>query len=251
MDIKIVGVIPSRFASSRFPGKPLAMIHGKPMIQHVYERAASCGILSKVVVATDHDEIFNCVKSFGGEVMMTASTHQSGTDRCAEIMQKLAGNGEEFDVLVNIQGDEPFIDPIQITKLAECFLEPKTDIATLVKQINDIDELLSPNTVKAVLNKNSKALYFSRQPLPYCRSEEDPSKWLEKGTYYKHIGIYAYRTNVLEEITQLPLSVLEKSESLEQLRWLDNGYEIYVSQTDIEGLSVDTPEDLEKLLGNS
>ena len=181
--------------------------------------------------------------------MMTSETHQSGTDRCAEVVDILKDQSQ-YDIIVNIQGDEPFVNPIQIESLVACFQNDKADIATLVKRIKDSDELVNPNVVKAVVSNQSRALYFSRQCIPFIRAEKDATKWIEQSKYYKHIGVYAYRSNVLEEITRLPMSTLEKAESLEQLRWLDNGYDIYISETDIEALSVDTPEDLEELLKN-
>ncbi len=239
-----MGIIPSRYASSRFYGKPLVDIFGKTMIQRVYEQAKKANALNDVVVATDDERIFNTVKDFGGNVVYTSTNHQSGTDRCAEVLSKI---NENYDVVVNIQGDEPFIAPEQIDLLCSCFTNKQTEIATLIKKIKDSNELFNPNRIKVVCNKNLQALYFSRQAIPF-QLNVNPENWLNNHTYYRHIGIYAYRSNVLKEITQLPLGNLEKSESLEQLRWLENGYSIYVKETSIETPNIDTPEDLEFIL---
>lgn len=242
--MKIVGIIPARFASTRFPGKPLALLGGKYIIDRVYHRVK--GVLDRVVVATDDDRIADAVRSFGGEVIMTGTHHKSGTDRIMEAYTKL---NEEYDVIVNIQGDEPFIHPTQITSLCECFTDSSVDIATLVKPFTPQDgwvALENPNSPKVVVDKNMHALYFSRSVIPYMRGENDKEQWLTKHTYYKHIGMYAYRANVLKVITSLPQSSLEVAESLEQLRWLENGYTIKVGITDIETIGIDTPEDLQK-----
>ena len=240
--MKILGIIPARYASSRFPGKPLVDIGGKTMIQRVYEQAKKCRSLSEVIVATDDDRIFNHVNGFGGVAVMTGANHQSGTDRCAEVARLYPG----YEVIINIQGDEPFIDPEQITKLTACFNDPDTQLATLVKRILTEQELHNANSPKVVINKLSEAIYFSRATLPHVRGQE-PENWLEFHTFYKHIGIYGYRADVLQLITKLPLSPLEKAESLEQLRWIDNGYRIKVAETELETHAVDVPEDLEKL----
>lgn len=240
---KMLGIIPARFASTRFPGKPLIDIHGKSMIQRVYERAKTASSLADLVVATDDERILEHVKEFGGKVIMTANTHQSGTDRCAEVAAKMS----DFDVVINIQGDEPFIINSQIDLLAGCFTDESIELATLVKEIVNVDELNNPNSPKVILNTRSEAIYFSRTAIPYVRGAaiED---LLDRHTFFKHIGIYGYRTDVLKEITSLPVSSLEKAESLEQLRWLENGYRIKVAVTDLETKAIDTPEDLQTIL---
>ncbi|RKR83894.1 3-deoxy-manno-octulosonate cytidylyltransferase (CMP-KDO synthetase) [Mucilaginibacter gracilis] len=243
--MKILGIIPARYASTRFPGKPLVDINGKSMIQRVYEQAKKCDTLTEVIVATDDERIFTHVQQFGGVAVMTAQTHQSGTDRCAEV----AGAHPEYQVIINIQGDEPFIDPQQIAKVASCFDEPDTQLATLVKKIQTTEELYNFSSPKVILNKNSEAIYFSRSPLPHVRGSE-PQQWLYHYTYYKHIGIYGYRSDILQQVTILPVSSLEKAESLEQLRWIENGYRIKVAETELETYAIDTPEDLTKLLKN-
>jgi len=235
----ILGIIPARYASSRFPGKPLVDIAGKSMIQRVYEQAKKCVDLSEVIVATDDTRIYDHVLNFGGVAVMTAGTHQSGTDRCAEV----ALQHPQYNVIINIQGDEPYIDPEQISKLAACFNNTETQIATLVKKVKSIDELLNPNSPKVVINKLSEAVYFSRSPLPHIRGQEQEN-WLDYYTYFKHIGIYGYRADILQQITKLPVSPLEKAESLEQLRWIENGYRIKIAETELETYSVDTPGDL-------
>ena len=240
--MKILGIIPARYASSRFPGKPLVDIGGKTMIQRVYEQAKKCRSLSEVIVATDDDRIFNHVNGFGGIAVMTGANHQSGTDRCAEVARLHPG----YDVIINIQGDEPFIAPEQIAKLTACFNDPGTQLATLVKRILSEQELHNTNSPKVVINKLSEAIYFSRATLPHIRGQE-PENWLEFHTFFKHIGIYGYRADILQEVTKLPVSPLEKAESLEQLRWIDNGYRIKVAETELETHAVDVPEDLEKL----
>ncbi|MBK6481633.1 MAG: 3-deoxy-manno-octulosonate cytidylyltransferase [Chitinophagaceae bacterium] len=238
--MKILAVIPARYASTRFPGKPLAIIQGKSMIQRVYEQAQKCKALNAVVVATDDLRIEQAVKQFNGRVVMTSGTHQSGTERCAEVAADIE---DDFDVVINVQGDEPFIQPGQIALLANCFMQETTDIATLVKRITAASELSNPNTVKVVLDEKRKALYFSRSAIPYQRNIP-VEQWLNSGMYYKHIGIYGYRKNALEEIVKLPPNELEQAESLEQLRWLANGYRIQTAITELETISVDTPEDL-------
>jgi 3-deoxy-manno-octulosonate cytidylyltransferase (CMP-KDO synthetase) len=240
--MNILGIIPARYASSRFPGKPLVDIAGKSMIQRVYEQAAKCADLTDVMVATDDDRIFNHVTQFGGKAIMTGDHHQSGTDRCAEV----ASIHTDYDVIINIQGDEPYIEPEQISKLAACFAAPDVQIATLIKRIKSEQELHNPNSPKVVVNKLNEAIYFSRSALPHIRGEQ-PENWLEFYTYYKHIGIYAYRADVLQQITKLEVSALEKAEALEQLRWIENGYRIKVAETEFETYAVDTPADLELL----
>ncbi len=239
--MKIIGIIPARYGSTRFPGKPLVDIDGKSMIQRVYEQSSKSNLLSHVVIATDDERIMNHVRDFGGNVMMTSPQHVSGTDRCAEIIPLDVKN--KWDVAVNIQGDEPYIQPEQIDLLCKCFESPETSIGTLVKEIKSSDELFNHNNVKVILNKNSDAIYFSRSPVPYCRNYPD-SEWIRHHTYYKHIGIYAYRTDVLLEISQLPKTKLEITESLEQLRWIENGYKIKAQITSFESIAIDTPDDL-------
>ena len=244
--MKFIGIIPARYASTRFPGKPLADMNGKPMIQRVYEQVKD--VLDSVCVATDDIRIENAVKTFGGQVVMTSDQHRSGTDRCYEAYQKI---GEGYDVIVNIQGDEPFIHPEQIQTIKTCFADANTQIATLVKPFRSDDDfestLFNPNSPKVVLNKNNEAMYISRSIIPYIRGKKY-TEWLPSHTFYKHIGLYAYRAQVLKEITQLPQSALELAESLEQLRWLENGYKIKVGITEQETIGIDTPEDMEKAL---
>ncbi|MDP1744502.1 MAG: 3-deoxy-manno-octulosonate cytidylyltransferase [Bacteroidota bacterium] len=241
--MKIVGIIPARFASTRFPGKPLVDIGGKSMIQRVYEQAKKSVSLAEVIVATDDIRIHDHVIAFGGEVIMTADSHQSGTDRCFEAIKKYTASA---DVVINIQGDEPFIRPEQIDLAASCFVSDKVQIATLVKKIKTNEELFNVNTPKVLLNKYDEAIYFSRQTIPYVR-EKEPSQWLDYQTFYKHIGIYAYTTKILAEITALKQSTLELAEGLEQLRWIQNGYKINTKITDFESIAVDVPDDLKKL----
>ena len=241
--MKFIGIIPARYASTRFPAKPLALLGGKTVIQRVYEQVA--GILDEAYVATDDERIEAAVKTFGGKVVMTSVNHKSGTDRCYEAFTKV---GEEFDVIVNIQGGEPFIQPSQLEAIKACFDDDKTQIATLVKPFtptDGFDALENVNSPKVVVDKQMNALYFSRSIIPYQRNA-DKCEWLQGHTYYKHIGLYAYRAEVLKEITSLPQSSLEKAESLEQLRWLENGYTIKVGITDVETIGIDTPEDLER-----
>lgn len=246
MTSTFLGIIPARFASSRFPGKPLADIKGKPMIQRVYEQASLA--LEHVVVATDDQGIFDAVENFGGKVVMTSEKHQSGTDRCFEAFNTFCKeSGECFDVVVNIQGDEPFIQPTQIELIKGCFADAKTDIATLIKPIEDNAVVFDPNKPKVVVKKNMDAMFFSRSPIPFIR-ENDESSWAAQHNFFQHIGMYAYRTTALNEITKLAQSDLEKAESLEQLRWLENGYVIKTAITEHETFGIDTPDDLEKAL---
>lgn len=238
------GIIPARYASMRFPGKPLAIIGKKPMIQLVYEQAIKA--LDTVFVATDDEKIFNSVKDFGGRVVMTSISHFSGTDRCAEAAHIIAGEtGIKPDVIVNIQGDEPFIRPEQLDLLTACFTNKDIDIATLIRKVLPGEDLFNPNQTKAVIDKNGNALYFSRSPIPYLRGEEQ-STWTHKHSYFKHLGVYAYRSEILDKITALERTPLEIAESLEQNRWLENGYRIRTAVTDWESIGIDTPEDLIK-----
>ncbi len=241
--MNIVGIIPARFASTRFPGKPLIDIAGKTMIQRVYEQSKRSKSLTEVVVATDDERIAAHVKSWGGNVVMTNEQHQSGTDRCFEAIEKFDINA---DVVINIQGDEPFIHPEQIDLVTSCFSSKEVELATLVKKITNTEELFNPNTPKVLLNSKKEAIYFSRQTIPYIRGKKQ-EEWLGSHTFYKHIGIYAYRTDVLATITQLKQSELELAEALEQLRWIENGYKIKVEITDYESVAIDTPDDLKKL----
>lgn len=237
--MRVIGIIPARYASTRFPGKPLAQIHGKPMIQWVYERAQRAA-LDRVVVATDDRRIVEAVSAFGGEVMMTADTHPSGTDRCAEVAHNL--QLQPHDVVVNIQGDEPFVSYNAINQLSQLFENEKVQIATLVKPFAPDEDPNNPNRVKVVVSQSGRALYFSRSPIPFYRNEEMPQR------YYKHLGIYAYRYEVLSQIVRLPQSPLENTEKLEQLRWLEHDFPIHVSLCNEESLAVDTPEDLQRIL---
>ncbi|RCH56406.1 3-deoxy-manno-octulosonate cytidylyltransferase [Mucilaginibacter hurinus] len=241
--MNILGIIPARYASSRFPGKPLVDIGGKTMIQRVYEQARKCAALAEVIVATDDDRIFDHVIGFGGNAAMTADSHESGTDRCAEVALQYPG----YNVIINIQGDEPYIDPEQINKLASCFADSGTQLATLIKKINTTTELLNINSPKVVINSLREAVYFSRSPLPFLRGIE-PDQWLTHHKYFKHIGIYGYRADILQQITKLSVSSLESAEKLEQLRWIENGYRIKVAETELETFAIDTPEDLNILL---
>ena len=238
--MKFLAIIPARYASTRFEGKPLAVLGGKPVIQRVYEQVSA---VMEAVVATDDERIYNAVESFGGWVVMTSPDHRSGTDRCREAFAKLGGG---YDVVVNVQGDEPFIRRSQIEAVKACFENPQTDIATLVRPFaveDGIEALENPNSPKVVLDNGSRAIYFSRSVIPYLRGVAR-EEWLSRHTFYKHIGMYAFRAEVLNEIALLPQSPLEKAESLEQLRWLENGYKIGVGITDVETIGIDTPEDL-------
>ncbi len=242
--MKILGVIPARYASTRFPGKPLADLLGKSMVQRVYLQCRKSKLLSHIVIATDHPLIADHVKSFGGDVALTGEQHPSGTDRCQEALQL---QPEPYDFVVNIQGDEPFIDPKQIDILCAS-LDPQTELATLIQKITTLQQLLSPHEAKVVLNEHGEAMYFSRSPIPYIQKAE-MKDWLEKAIFYRHVGLYAYRKDVLAKITKLPVSALEQAESLEQLRWLENGFKIKTVETESEeGLCIDTPEDLEKAI---
>jgi 3-deoxy-manno-octulosonate cytidylyltransferase (CMP-KDO synthetase) len=239
-----LGIIPARFASSRFPGKPLVDILGKTMIHRVYEQASQCKLLQRVVVATDDQQIAEEVERFGGEVVMTRSDHPSGTDRCAEVIQMIGADPES--VVVNIQGDEPFIDPEQIDLLCTCFHQPGVELATLIRPFSSGNEILSPNTIKVVIDKHGFALYFSRLPIPF---ERDARQGMlpDASAHYQHIGLYGYKAATLLEIASLAPSRLETTEKLEQLRWLENGYRIMTALSEHESWSVDAPEDLKKI----
>jgi 3-deoxy-manno-octulosonate cytidylyltransferase (CMP-KDO synthetase) len=241
--MKFIGIIPARYQSSRFPGKPLAMIGNKPMIQWVYENVAKA--VDEVWVATDDERIFRKVESFGGKAIETLKTHQSGTDRCAEAALKIAKN-TDFDIVINVQGDEPFIQPKQIELLKSCFTSD-ADIATLIKKIETSEELFNPNRPKVVTDNKQNALYFSRSTVPYFRGSENED-WLSKHTFWAHIGMYAYKTDVLQKISKLKQGVLEQAESLEQLRWLENGFKIKTAITEHQSIGIDTPEDLSEAL---
>ena len=242
----ILGIIPARYASTRFPGKPLVMIDGISMIRRVYMQASGCRRLSKVVVATDSEAISSHVALFGGHAVMTGEHHRSGTERCREVVEKLRLAGETYDCVINIQGDEPFINPEQISQVADCLSDPAVSLATLIREISATEELTNPNVVKVVVDNKGGALLFSRSAIPYTRSL-DQGHWLEATRYFKHIGIYGYRSSVLEEIVDLSPSPLEIAESLEQLRWLEHGYRIQTQITEYESIAIDTPEDLLKI----
>jgi 3-deoxy-manno-octulosonate cytidylyltransferase (CMP-KDO synthetase) len=238
--MKFTAIIPARYASSRFPGKPLALLGGKPVIQRVYEQAVK--VLPEAYVATDDERIADTVRQFGGQVIMTRDDHKSGTDRIEEACQKI---GTTADVIVNIQGDEPFIQPSQIETLCQLFDDPDTQIGTLGKPFETMEAVENPNSPKIVCDRRGFALYFSRSVIPYVRGKETKD-WLNEFPYLKHLGLYAYRRQVLHAITQLPQSPLELAESLEQLRWLENGYRIRVGRTNVETVGIDTPEDLKR-----
>lgn len=238
--MKFIGIIPARYASTRFPGKPLAQLGGKPVIQYVYEKVAA--VLEAAYVATDDERIYDVVKSFGGQVVMTRTDHKSGTDRIEEAIEKIGG---EWDVVVNVQGDEPFVAKSQLDTICHCFDDPTTQIATLGKPFESMEAVQNPNSPKIVVDNMGFAMYFSRSVIPYVRGKEK-SSWLTHYPFLKHLGIYAYRKDVLRQVTQLPQSSLEIAESLEQLRWLQNGFKIKVGTTDVETVGIDTPQDLER-----
>lgn len=238
--MKFIGIIPARYASTRFPGKPLALLGGKPVIQHVYEKVAA--VLEAAYVATDDERIYDAVKSFGGQVVMTRTDHKSGTDRIEEAIEKIGG---EWDVVVNVQGDEPFVAKSQLDTICHCFDDSTTQIATLGKPFESMEAVQNPNSPKIVVDNMGFAMYFSRSVIPYVRGKEK-SSWLTHYPFLKHLGIYAYRKDVLRQVTQLPQSSLEIAESLEQLRWLQNGFKIKVGTTDVETVGIDTPQDLER-----
>jgi len=244
--MNILGVIPARYQSQRFPGKPLAVINGKTMIQRVYEQAKKASGLNYVIIATDDSRIYDHCLSFGAQAIMTSPEHSSGTERCNEVLEKLTLNGQHYDVILNIQGDEPFIYPEQINLLADSFNNNNSvQIATLAKKVNNKEAFIDENIVKVVFDKNYKALYFSRASIPFIRHGNEV---IHEPSFFKHIGLYAFRVEILKEIANLPLSALEQTEKLEQLRWLDNGYSIYVRLTEHESISIDTPQDLQSIL---
>ena len=238
--MKFIGIIPARYASTRFPGKPLAMLGGKPVIQHVYEKVAAT--LEAAYVATDDERIYDTVIAFGGKAVMTRKDHKSGTDRIEEAIEKIGG---DWDVIVNVQGDEPFVAESQLKTICKCFEDESTQIATLGKAFTSMDAVKNPNSPKIVVDYNGFAMYFSRSVIPFVRGKEE-AEWLSHYPFLKHLGIYAYRKEVLRQVTQLPQSSLEIAESLEQLRWLQNGYKIKVGTTDVETVGIDTPEDLQR-----
>lgn len=243
--MNILVVIPARFASTRFPGKPLALLGGKPIVEWVWNCVSGMSTLTDAVVATDDQRIVSAVESFGGRAMMTSSEHRSGTDRCGEVLRKMEAEGKHYDVVINVQGDEPFTKQSQLQHLIDCFGNADTQIATLKTAIRSTEELESANNVKVICNPQGKAIYFSRQPIPYLRGVEK-DEWLGHRSYFKHVGIYAFRAEALKEVVKLAPSALEVSESLEQLRWLENGYTIEVRETEQANIGIDTPEDLEK-----
>ena len=244
--MKFIGIIPSRYSSTRFPGKPLATINGKTMIERVYKQTKKA--LEYVYVATDDTRIADEVKRFGGKVIMTSENHQSGTDRLAEAIDIIQNErNENFDVVINIQGDEPFIQAEQIEEIKSCFDNEKTEIATLVKKIDKTDDIFDENKPKVVFDNDMNAICFSRSPIPFIRNTEK-TEWLNKHKFYRHIGMYAYKTKTLQELTKLEQSPLEIAESLEQLRWIENGYKIRVAKTNFDSIGIDTPEDLERIL---
>lgn len=250
--MKIIGIIPARYASSRFPGKPLVSIEGKSMIRRVFEQASKAKSLDRVIVATDDSRIFDHVKEFGGEVVMTCPNHQNGSSRCQEVVDILKHSDQttNYEVILNIQGDEPFINPEQIDKTAGLFTDKSVEIGTLAKKITSTEELFNTNVVKVIFGTKKNAVYFSRQAVPFLRDFPE-EEWVNHSDYFKHIGIYGYTAEVLSEIVKLKPSRLEKAEKLEQLRWLENGYHIAVEITEFEGVAIDTPDDLSKLTNRS
>ena len=243
--MKTLGVIPARYASTRFPGKPLVDINGKSMIRRVYEQAVKSQRLDEITVATDDRRIFEHVSGFGGKVMMTSGHHKTGTDRCAEVLSKIQ---QDFEYTVNIQGDEPFIRPEQIDQLVNFIQDyPQMGIATLGRAIKDASSIFDPNQIKVIIAKNGRALYFSRSPIPHLR-DEDRGNWVSSHTYYKHIGMYAFKSPVLTEVSMLDPTPLETAESLEQLRWMENGFAIGVCLTEYQSPSIDTEADLRNVL---
>lgn len=241
--MEILAIIPARYASTRFPGKPLIDIAGKTMIQRVYEQVKKATGVQTTVVATDDQRIADHIEAFGGQVVMTSESRTSGTDRCAEA----ASHFEDTDIVINVQGDEPFIQPEQIELLISCFQKESVNIATLVKKIDTLEELFNHNIPKVTVTKDMRALYFSRNTIPYLRDAAQTS-WLEKYNYFKHIGIYAFRAETLKQLTKLPVSPLEKAESLEQLRWLEHGYQIQTAETQFQSHGIDVPEDVDRVI---
>ncbi|RLD76935.1 MAG: 3-deoxy-manno-octulosonate cytidylyltransferase [Bacteroidetes bacterium] len=244
--MKILGIIPARWASSRFMGKPLVKIGNKSMIERVYKQSLKA--LDYVVIATDDTRIVEDAKRFNGQVVMTSDQHQSGTDRCAEALKLFEKeSGQKFDIVINIQGDEPFIQEDQIMDIVNCFNDVDTQIATLIKKITEPEIVFDPSCPKVILNTNSEAIYFSRSTIPYIQ-DTDEKDWFDKFTFYEHLGLYGYKSDILNKITKLPTSFLEIAESLEQNRWLENGFKIKVAETDHENISIDTQEDLDRIL---
>lgn len=243
--MKKIAIIPARYASSRFPAKPLALLKGKPMVMWVYDAVKQSELFDRVIIATDDQRIESCVKTYGADVAMTSSELSCGTQRCEAVLSMLESQGEKYDLVVNVQGDEPLISSGQLAKVLELFDEEKCQIATLAKKIERLEELQSPNCVKLV-KSDKKAIYFSRSIIPFQR-EIKQEDYLQYHTYYKHIGLYGYRADVLHSIVRLQASLLETAESLEQLRWLENGFDISVAETEFESIGVDTPEDLERI----
>lgn len=242
----VVAVIPARYASTRFPGKPLVDLWGKTMVRRVWERVCQAASVARVIVATDDERIYEEVHRFGGEVVMTRADHRSGTDRCAEVASLLP----RAEIVLNIQGDEPMVLPMQIDQLVQTLREaPSCSIATLARRISALDELFNPNAVKVVLSLTGQALYFSRHPIPYVRGTA-PEEWLRATAFYKHLGLYAFRRSALLQVAALPAAPLEQAEALEQLRWLTHGYTIAVGMTESESIGIDTPEDLQRLLAS-
>jgi 3-deoxy-manno-octulosonate cytidylyltransferase (CMP-KDO synthetase) len=243
---QFAGIIPARYASKRFPGKPLVLIGDKMMVQRVYEQVNSS--VDTLFVATDDKRIYDEVLKFGGKAIMTSADHRSGTDRCAEAVEEIMEQtGKKIDIVINIQGDEPFIKPEQIDLLKSCFTDKGVEIATLVRKINPGEDIFNPNQPKAILDSEGNAIYFSRAAIPFFRDAE-PAEWSYRYVYYKHIGLYAYRTDVLKRITRLPVSPLEMAESLEQNRWIENGFRIKTTTTKWESIGIDTPDDLQRAL---
>ncbi len=242
--MKAIAIIPARYASSRFPGKPIVHIGSKTMIQRVYERAKMVPELNDVIVATDDERIIDNITAIGGKAVMTATTHQSGTERCAEVLENLE---EQPDIVLDIQGDVPFIELSHIQLVLNSFRQESTQIASLYTPINDLATLSNPNAPKVVFDNDFNAIYFSRSPIPYLRDVEK-SDWPASFRFYKHIGVYGFRSEILKEVVKLPVGRLEKAESLEQLRWIEHGYKIHLSETDVESLAIDTHEDLSRVL---
>ena len=242
--MKILALIPARYGSSRFPGKPLALVHGKPMIQRVYEQTVKA--FTNACVATDDQRIYDAVKAFGGKAVMTSTSHNSGTDRCYEALCNYEKeSGETFDVVINVQGDEPYIRPEQLMQLGQCFEDSSVELATLVKRVKDKEELLNSNSPKVIVDKNSDAIYFSRTAIPFSRDVEVTDEYVQKTPFFRHIGLYGYKVETLEKICAMPQSFLELTEKLEQLRWIENGLKIRVAETGFETHAVDTQEDLD------
>lgn len=245
--MKILGIIPARYSSTRLPGKPLEDINGTSMIMRVYRQAIKCDDLTDVVVATDDQRIFDHVHNNKGKAVITSETHPSGTDRCAEVLDKMHSMEMRYDAVINIQGDEPFIDPRQISKVASLFTDPQVEIATLVKKIETQEDLFNVTLPKVILGNNGRALYFSREAIPHIRGK-NKSEWLNNHTYYRHLGIYGYRSVILPSLASLKPSLLEQAEALEQLRWLENGFRIFAGETNLDSISVDTQEDLQRAI---